>query len=241
MLINSSARSLNGEQGKNGTLDFSESSTSQRQENKVNELICSRFGESWIELRSAFNFIYFIQTLAGCPNQREKVQRLLNITILEENANFTENDIFLIFSMLSGSSTGYSTLFSFLQENWEAIKIKWVNSSERLTQLRTFSNPKGSQIKRTCGTVWLVQLQVFSQHRKVTTWLNSFMSNVRENSAVQSTSLKSRWKTSKKKQNGATRICRWLKSGWTIIQVTLIHQKTTSSWVKTFLFFKHNV
>lgn len=86
---------------------------------------------------------YLLKTLAGCPNQREKILRLLNITILEENANFTENDIFLIFSMLSGlkrmslrisrkiiffqflgSSSGYSTLFSFLQENWDAIKIK---------------------------------------------------------------------------------------------------------------------
>lgn len=45
---------------------------------------------------------YLLKTLAGCPNQREKILRLLNITILEENANFTENDIFLIFGMLSG-------------------------------------------------------------------------------------------------------------------------------------------
>jgi aminopeptidase N len=67
---------------------------------------------------------YLLKTLAGCPNQREKILYLLNITILQENENFSENDILLIFSMLSGGSTGYSTLFSFLQEHWDTIKIK---------------------------------------------------------------------------------------------------------------------
>lgn len=68
---------------------------------------------------------YLLKTLAGCPIKSAKIQRLLNITILEQNGNFTENDIFLIFSMLSGSSSGYTTLFNFLSENWEAIKIRY--------------------------------------------------------------------------------------------------------------------
>lgn len=67
---------------------------------------------------------YLLKTLAGCPNQPEKINRLLNITILEENANFSENDVFLIFSMLSGGSAGYKTLFHFLKDNWDIIKIK---------------------------------------------------------------------------------------------------------------------
>lgn len=65
---------------------------------------------------------YLLKTLAGCPIQSEKIERLLNITILEENNNFSENDIFLIFSMLSGGSSGYSTLFNFLADNWDIIK-----------------------------------------------------------------------------------------------------------------------
>lgn len=65
---------------------------------------------------------YLLKTLAGCPVQPEKIERLLNITILEENGNFTENDIFLIFSMLTGGSSGYTTLFNFLSHNWEAIR-----------------------------------------------------------------------------------------------------------------------
>lgn len=104
----------------------------------ANQFICPVFkwgtiGEWEFGLQRVMNFpasrkqnerTYLLKTLAGCPNQREKILRLLNITILEENGNFTENDIFLIFSMLSGGSSGYSTLFNFLQDNWDAIKIK---------------------------------------------------------------------------------------------------------------------
>lgn len=68
---------------------------------------------------------YLLKTLAGCPKDPEKIERLLNITILEQNGNFTENDIFLIFSMLSGGSSGYTTLFNFLSENWNEIKIRY--------------------------------------------------------------------------------------------------------------------
>lgn len=69
---------------------------------------------------------YLLKTLAGCPISTEKIERLLNITILQQNGNFTENDLFLIFSMLSGGSSGYTTLFNFLSQNWDTIKMKYV-------------------------------------------------------------------------------------------------------------------
>lgn len=108
----------------------------------ANQFICPVFRYGTIEewefgLKRVINFpserrqserTYLLKTLAGCPNQNEKILRLLNITILEGNENFTENDIFLIFSMLSGSSVGYSTLFKFLEQNWDAIKIKYGDS-----------------------------------------------------------------------------------------------------------------
>lgn len=72
---------------------------------------------------------YLLKTLAGCPAQSEKIDRILNITILEENGNFTENDIFLIFSMLSSGSSGYTSLFNFLSTNWEIIKQKFENKT----------------------------------------------------------------------------------------------------------------
>lgn len=74
------------------------------------------------ESRKQSERTYLLKTLAGCPLQKEKIQKLLNITILEENGNFTETDTFLIFSMLTGGSNGYSTLFGFLKDNWDLIK-----------------------------------------------------------------------------------------------------------------------
>lgn len=71
---------------------------------------------------------YILKTLAGCPIQKEKIERLLNITIIEENSNFTEYDVPLIFNMLTGSSNGYATLFQFLETNWDLIKTRWVLS-----------------------------------------------------------------------------------------------------------------
>lgn len=103
-----------------------------------NQYICPVFKwgtqEEWeFGLQRVINFpasrkqserTYLLKTLAGCPKQSTKIERLLTITILEENGNFTENDIFLIFSMLSGGSSGYTTLFNFLADNWDSIRQK---------------------------------------------------------------------------------------------------------------------
>ncbi|XP_066246461.1 aminopeptidase N isoform X1 [Euwallacea similis] len=68
---------------------------------------------------------YLLKTLAGCPNDSWKIERLLNITVLEQNGNFSDNDIYLIFSMLTGGANGYTTLFNFLRKNWEPIKARF--------------------------------------------------------------------------------------------------------------------
>ncbi|XP_038223156.1 aminopeptidase N [Zerene cesonia] len=68
---------------------------------------------------------YLLKTLAGCPIEEYKINRLLNITILEGNGNFTETDLFLIFSMLTGGSEGYTTLFHFLENNFDFLKEKF--------------------------------------------------------------------------------------------------------------------
>lgn len=69
---------------------------------------------------------FLLKTLAGCPESENKIVRLLNITMLEGNGNFSETDMFLIFSMLTGSSAGYTTLFHFLSNNWEVLKERYV-------------------------------------------------------------------------------------------------------------------
>lgn len=104
----------------------------------ANQFICPVFKwgtrEEWeFGLQRVINFpesrvkserTYLLKTLAGCPSQPFKIDRLLNIMVLEDNGNFTDNDISLIFKMLSGGSSGYSTLFNFLKNNWDAIKLR---------------------------------------------------------------------------------------------------------------------
>ncbi|XP_018561652.1 aminopeptidase N [Anoplophora glabripennis] len=68
---------------------------------------------------------YLLKTLAGCPNDAHKIETLLNITVIEQNGNFTDNDIYLIFSMLTGGANGYTSLFNFLRKNWDNIKIRF--------------------------------------------------------------------------------------------------------------------
>ncbi|XP_068157436.1 aminopeptidase N [Drosophila tropicalis] len=91
---------------------------------------------------------YLLKTLAGCPSQPEKINRLLDLTILQQNINFTENDIFLIFSMLTGGSSGYTTLFNFLSEHWVAIRERFANKTNLWDSLISsatgvFSTQKG--------------------------------------------------------------------------------------------------
>ncbi|XP_045766151.1 aminopeptidase N isoform X1 [Maniola jurtina] len=68
---------------------------------------------------------YLLKTLAGCPYDEHKIEKILNITLLEENGNFTESDLLLIFSMLTGSPQGTSALFHFLANNWELLKERY--------------------------------------------------------------------------------------------------------------------
>ncbi|XP_050097028.1 aminopeptidase N [Anopheles aquasalis] len=105
----------------------------------ANQYICPVFKwgtpEEWeFGLQRVINFpegrvkserTYLLKTLAGCPSQPSKIERLLMITVLENNGNFTDNDISLIFKMLSGGSTGYTTLFNFLKDNWDTIKLRF--------------------------------------------------------------------------------------------------------------------
>jgi hypothetical protein len=49
------------------------------------------------------------------------------MTLLEDSDNFTGADVRLILNMLTGSSTGYTTLFKFLSQNWEELRQRYVN------------------------------------------------------------------------------------------------------------------
>ncbi|KAK2586542.1 hypothetical protein KPH14_011433 [Odynerus spinipes] len=110
----------------------------------ANEFICPVFKwgtkEEWeFGLQRVINFpqnsmerkqnerTYLLKTLAGCPKDTYKIQRLLNVTILDQNGNFTDSDIHLIFSMLTGGAAGYTTLFNFLADHWDTVKQRFEN------------------------------------------------------------------------------------------------------------------
>lgn len=49
--------------------------------------------------------------------------------MLDQNENFTDADIHLILSMLTGSAPGYTTLFNFLLEHWSTVKERFNNKT----------------------------------------------------------------------------------------------------------------
>lgn len=51
------------------------------------------------------------------------------MAVLDQNENFTDADIHLIFSMLTGGATGYKTLFNFLHQNWYTVKERFENKT----------------------------------------------------------------------------------------------------------------
>ena len=70
---------------------------------------------------------YLLKSLAGCPKDSYKIERLLNVTILDQNGKFTDSNIHLIFSMLTGGAAGYTTLFKFLNAHWDTVKQRFEN------------------------------------------------------------------------------------------------------------------
>uniref|UniRef100_A0A1A9VNN8 Aminopeptidase n=1 Tax=Glossina austeni TaxID=7395 RepID=A0A1A9VNN8_GLOAU len=122
---------------------------------------------------------FLLKTLAGCPVQPNKIIRLLNITILEGNGNFTDNDILLIFNMLSGGSVGYETLYNFLYENWSEVRRKFENKTNLWDSLITeatglFKTSKGYEQVKT----------LYNQHKgefgSATHIIESSLKNIKE-------------------------------------------------------------
>lgn len=103
-----------------------------------NEYICSTFKwgslEEWqFGLHRVMQFpktrpqserTHLLKTLASCPREPEKINRLLQLSILDDPSNFTENDRFLIITSLTRQSSGYYSLFQFLSANWMQIRQK---------------------------------------------------------------------------------------------------------------------
>ncbi|XP_034944906.1 aminopeptidase N isoform X2 [Chelonus insularis] len=178
----------------------------------ANEYICPvfRWGtmEEWeFGLQRAINFpknterkqnerTYLLKTLAGCPLDQRKIERLLNVTILDQNSNFTDSDIQLIYSTLSGSTTGTVILFDFLVRHWTITKEAFgkkehlwngiINSAtsfstqegyDRVSQLYEDRQKKGDSVAAVLGDIMVDLEEKVNWHNEnlpaIGNWLNS--------------------------------------------------------------------
>ncbi|XP_017760428.1 PREDICTED: aminopeptidase N [Eufriesea mexicana] len=136
----------------------------------ANEFICPVFKwgseEEWeFGLQRVINFpqnsperkqnerTYLLKSLAGCPKDMYKIERLLNVTIFDQNANFSDSDIQLVFAILSGRAAGYTTLFNFLTDNWDTIKQRFEDNKRVWYHIIknaafSFSSEKGLDLVR---------------------------------------------------------------------------------------------
>lgn len=64
---------------------------------------------------------FLLRALSGCPRAASRKQRIMNITLLENNGTFSEEDQRLVLQMVS---TRGSDLLNFLDTNWDTLKAK---------------------------------------------------------------------------------------------------------------------
>lgn len=112
----------------------------------ANEFICPVFkwgtDEEWeFGLQRVINFpqntperkqnerTYLLKSLAGCTKDKRRVERLLNV-IFEKNGNFSDSDIRLIFTTLTGDAVFTGVLSNFLTEHWDTVKQRFENNTQ---------------------------------------------------------------------------------------------------------------
>ncbi|XP_034234742.1 thyrotropin-releasing hormone-degrading ectoenzyme-like [Thrips palmi] len=74
------------------------------------------------ESRQRTERAFLLRVLSGCPRAANRKQRILNITMLENNGTFSEEDQRLVLQMVS---TRGSDLLNFLDANWDQLKARY--------------------------------------------------------------------------------------------------------------------
>ncbi|XP_044317443.1 aminopeptidase N [Drosophila rhopaloa] len=138
-------------------------------ENPVpNEFICPVFKwgslKEWMfglerisqfpKLRLQSDRTFLLKMLAGCPSQREKIDHLLDLALLQNVSFFSESDKILIINMVTTQSIGYTTLLDFLSSNWNYVQQKFQNKTNLWGKLLTsatgmFSTQEGYEMAKT--------------------------------------------------------------------------------------------
>lgn len=73
------------------------------------------------ESRQRAERAYLLRVLAGCPRAATRKERLMNITLLENNGTFSDEDQMLVLQMVSARG---ADLLNFLDVNWDKLKAK---------------------------------------------------------------------------------------------------------------------
>uniref|UniRef100_A0A8D9EEU3 Aminopeptidase N n=1 Tax=Cacopsylla melanoneura TaxID=428564 RepID=A0A8D9EEU3_9HEMI len=84
------------------------------------------------ENRTQGEKVFLLRTLSGCPQNATKLEKLLNMTLINETSSkhFTEEDKFLVLQAMGIQNPGaHSILFLFLEKNWSTLKA---NMSQNL-------------------------------------------------------------------------------------------------------------
>ncbi|XP_063218531.1 aminopeptidase N-like [Bacillus rossius redtenbacheri] len=63
-----------------------------------------------------------VKLITNCARQPDKVERLLRTALLVRDTGFSDEDRHTVVNQLSAHHSGYSTMFSFLGDNWEALR-----------------------------------------------------------------------------------------------------------------------
>ncbi|KAI5729003.1 hypothetical protein M8J77_024103 [Diaphorina citri] len=77
------------------------------------------------ENRTQSEKVFLLRTLSGCPQDAIKLEKLLNMTLINETSSkhFTEEDKFLVLQSMGIQNPGaHSILFVFLEKNWNSLK-----------------------------------------------------------------------------------------------------------------------
>ncbi|KAJ8681943.1 hypothetical protein QAD02_017735 [Eretmocerus hayati] len=107
----------------------------------ANEFLCPVFKwgteEEWnFGLQRVINFpkdnlerkvserTYLLKTLAGCARDPNKIEKLLNVTLIDRNSNLTDGDAQLVLSMLGGNAAAHQQLFKNLETRWTELRTK---------------------------------------------------------------------------------------------------------------------
>ncbi|XP_071443365.1 aminopeptidase N [Hetaerina americana] len=82
--------------------------------------------------------VYLLKTLASCTRDPELIKRLLKAGLHERHI-FTDEELRLILSMMTSTSSGHHTLFKYLRDNWESLKSRFEKKTQMWNSLISFA------------------------------------------------------------------------------------------------------